>query len=72
MHLQHEQFDGGVAKAGGSPEYDEALVFARRGLDVEAIAERCGITVAEAALVRALAQGEKGQKGKKANERNGP
>jgi len=69
LHAQHEQFHGGVAKAGGSPEYDEALVFARRGLDVEAIAERCGITVAEAALVRALAQGEKGEKG---NERNGP
>lgn len=69
LHAQHEQFHSGVAKAGGSPEYDEALVFARRGLDVEAIAERCGITVAEAALVRALAQGEKGEKG---NERNGP
>lgn len=71
QHAQHEQFDGGIAKPGGSPEYDEALVFARRGLEVEAIAERCGITVAEAALVRALAQGEKSEKGKKANERNG-
>ncbi|MCK0507252.1 DUF2802 domain-containing protein [Aromatoleum anaerobium] len=69
---EQEQFDGGVAKAGASPEYDEALVFARRGLDVEAIAERCGITVAEAALVRALAQGEKGEKGEKGNERKRP
>ncbi|NMG15110.1 DUF2802 domain-containing protein [Aromatoleum bremense] len=59
QQAQQEQFDGGVAKAGASPEYDEALVFARRGLDVEAIAERCGITVAEAALVRALAQERK-------------
>lgn len=39
-----------------SPEYNEALVFARRGLDVGAIAERCGISVAEAELVRSLAQ----------------
>ncbi len=59
QQVQPEQFDGGVATTGASPEYDEALVFARRGLDVEAIAERCGITVAEAALVRALAQERK-------------
>lgn len=72
LQVQQAQFDGGVAKAGASPEYDEALVFARRGLDVEAIAERCGITVAEAALVRALAQGEKGEKGEKGNERKRP
>ncbi|HJV24423.1 MAG TPA: DUF2802 domain-containing protein [Aromatoleum sp.] len=44
----------------GSPQYDEALVYARRGLDVEAIAERCGITVAEAELVRSLARGREG------------
>ena len=43
---------------GVSPEYSEALVFARRGLGVEAIAERCGITVAEAELVCALARRE--------------
>ena len=47
----------------GSPEYDEALVYARRGLDVEAIAERCGITVAEAELVRSLARGRPGERG---------
>lgn len=49
------QLDGGLAAQNASPEYSEALVFARRGLPVEAIAERCGITVAEAELVRALA-----------------
>ena len=52
-----EQLDAAVATQGVSPEYDEALVFARRGLGVEAIAERCGISVAEAELVRSLAQG---------------
>lgn len=51
-----QQFAESQAQGVVSPEYDEALVFARRGMDVETIAERCGITVAEAALVRALAQ----------------
>lgn len=46
------QFDS----VGTAPEYSEALVFARRGLNVDAIAERCGISVSEAELVRALAQ----------------
>lgn len=69
LQAQQEPVDGGAAKAGASPEYDEALVLARRGLDVEAIAERCGITVAEAALVRALAQGEKSEKSEQGNER---
>lgn len=41
-----------------SPQYGEAVMLARRGLESEAIAERCGISVAEAALVRSLsAQG---------------
>lgn len=43
-----------------SPEYSEALAFARRGMPVEAIAARCGITVAEAELVRALAARDDG------------
>ncbi|MCB1957867.1 MAG: DUF2802 domain-containing protein [Rhodocyclaceae bacterium] len=38
-----------------SPQYGEAVMLARRGLESEAIAERCGISVAEAALVRSLA-----------------
>lgn len=54
------QLEGGLASQNASPEYSEALVFARRGLPVEAIAERCGITVAEAELVRALAAREDG------------
>jgi hypothetical protein len=56
VRIQQEQLDNSAVPAGGSPEYDQALVFARRGFDVETIAERCGITVAEAALVRSLAQ----------------
>ncbi|GAB2900156.1 hypothetical protein GCM10027046_31530 [Uliginosibacterium flavum] len=37
-----------------SPLYSEAVSLARRGYDVQAIAERCGISVAEAELVRSL------------------
>lgn len=44
------------APAGVSPEYDAALAYARRGVEAAAIAERCGITLAEAELVRAMAQ----------------
>ena len=46
-----------------SPEYDAPLVYARQGLDAAAIAERCGITLAEAQLVRAMA-GARPQTGK--------
>ena len=54
-----EQIEALGAGQGISPEYNEALVCARRGLDVGAIAERCGISVAEAELVQALSrQGE--------------
>lgn len=55
-----EQLEVAVASQGISPEYNEALVFARRGLDVEVISERCGISVAEAELVRSLAKGRDG------------
>lgn len=51
-----EGVQGVQAERSVSPQYGEALVFARRGLEAEAIAERCGISVAEAALVRAMAQ----------------
>jgi hypothetical protein len=51
-----EQIESVSVAQGISPEYNEALVCARRGLDVEAIAERCGISVAEAELVRSLAE----------------
>lgn len=56
MESLREQLESALAGQGVSPEYNEALVFARRGLDVDAIAERCGISVAEAELVRSLAQ----------------
>lgn len=60
-----KKIESGAGLPSASPEYNEALVFARRGLSAEAIAERCGITVAEAALVHALAarkdEGEKGE-----------
>lgn len=54
------------AERGVSPQYGEAMVLARRGLAAEAIAERCGISVAEAALVRSLVQGGEEQPGKAA------
>jgi len=57
------QLDTTGVVQGISPEYNEALVFARRGLDVGAIAERCGISVAEAELVRSLAQQADAAKG---------
>lgn len=65
LRVHQEQVEAGAGAKRASPEYDEALVFARRGLDVETIAERCGITVAEAALVRALAQGGAGDAGER-------
>ncbi len=39
-----------------SPEYAEPLALARRGLDPEALVARCGVTMAEAQLIWALAQ----------------
>lgn len=64
--LEQTQKERSELGAGGpsiSPEYGEALVFARRGFDVEAIAERCGITVAEAQLVCAIARRGQGEPG---------
>lgn len=46
-----------------SPEYSEALVLARRGLSVEDISTRCGITRAEAELVVSLAARGEGEGG---------
>lgn len=45
-----------------SPEYAEALVLAGQGLNAEMIAERCGISLAEAALVLSLARREEGSR----------
>ena len=55
------QPESSFAPQGVSPEYNEALLCAQRGLDVEAIAERCGITVAEAELVCSLARRQGGR-----------
>jgi hypothetical protein len=52
------QLDSAPAAQEVSPEYGEALGLARRGLDAEAIAEHCGITLAEAELVRTMTQRE--------------
>lgn len=41
-----------------SPLYGEAVSYAQKGLDAQAIAVRCGISVGEAELVVALARGE--------------
>jgi len=47
-----------------SPEYDEALALARRGIMADVIASRCGITRAEADLVASLAmRGERQREG---------
>lgn len=60
LHVQKENVEASLARQGVSPEYNEALLYAQRGLDVEVIAERCGITVAEAELVRSLARRQAG------------
>lgn len=41
-----------------SPHYAEAMSLAGDGADVQTVADRCGISVAEAELVRALARRE--------------
>jgi hypothetical protein len=46
-----------------SPEYDEALALARRGIMADVIASRCGITRAEADLVASLAARGRQQQG---------
>lgn len=51
-----ERIDQVPASSGLAPQYDEAMVFARRGLDAAAIAERCEISIGEAELVRSLAR----------------
>ncbi len=55
LRTLREQIETAFAGQGAAPQYSEALVFARRGLAADAIAERCDISVAEAELVRALA-----------------
>lgn len=49
------RLDSAAAEPGISPEYSEALVLARQGLNAQMIATRCGITQAEAELVLSIA-----------------
>jgi hypothetical protein len=44
------------AARGVAPQYGEAMALAESGLEAPAIAARCGISVAEAELIRALGQ----------------
>ena len=39
-----------------SPQYGEAVALSQRGMTASQIAERCGISVAEAEMVRALSR----------------
>lgn len=41
-----------------SPHYAEAMALAGEGVDVETMAEQCGISLAEAELVLALSKGD--------------
>lgn len=62
------QLEAAAVSQSISPEYNEALVFARRGLDVDTIAERCGISRSEAELVHALAQRRDDEPGQENDE----
>jgi len=44
-----------------SPQHSEAMLLAGRGIEAARIAEHCGISVAEAELVCALARAEEGR-----------
>jgi len=44
-----------------SPQHSEAMLLAGRGIEASRIAEHCGISVAEAELVCALARAEEGR-----------
>lgn len=39
-----------------SPQYNEAMMLAQRGMDAQSIADHCGISVGEAELVLALSR----------------
>lgn len=56
-----DELDNQVSSVAISPEYSEAMVLAAQGLNAEMIAERCGITLAEAELVLALGRGGAGR-----------
>ena len=46
-----------TASANVSPEYAEPLALARRGAEPEELVKRCGVSLAEAQLIWALANG---------------
>jgi len=65
LQALREQLESSQTMQGVSPEYNEALVCARRGLNVSAIAERCGISMAEAELVKSLAERSEAENGER-------
>ena len=65
LQALREQIESTQTMQGVSPEYNEALVCARRGLNVPAIAERCGISMAEAELVKSLAERSEAENGER-------
>jgi len=56
LERQSQQLEAARAAQRVSPIYGEALALAQRGMDADVIAERCSISVAEAELVKSLAQ----------------
>lgn len=57
-----DELDAQASGVASSPEYSEAMVLAGQGLNAEMIAERCGITLAEAELVLAIGRNEEGRR----------
>ncbi|MEC5397969.1 DUF2802 domain-containing protein [Uliginosibacterium sp. H1] len=55
IHQLQEQIDKMRASQRVAPQYGEAVALARDGYDALSIAERCGISVSEAEMVRSLA-----------------
>ena len=53
-----------------SPQYAEAMLLAQRGMDVQVIADQCGISLGEAELVLALSRDKQEYEGN--GENNGP
>ena len=51
------ELDGMKAASRVSPQYADAMALVQRGLTAQDVADRCGISLAEAELVWALAQG---------------
>jgi hypothetical protein len=56
LAVLRQEMVGIKAVRGVSPQYGEAMTLAGRGASAQDIAQECGISVAEAELVRALGQ----------------